>query len=123
MTSVSSFSKARIKLLLFPILFAKGRRNGKRNIGELLLRCGVSKVNSLCNVALKSFYRSLEESLFALVEILEWVEGLLSSVRLLPFSELVPKQRIIHTPSSIGTEKKSRPVSLAMASPPGTPER
>ncbi len=27
------------------------------------------------------------------------------------------------TPSSIGTEKKSRPVSLAMASPPATPGR
>ena len=29
----------------------------------------------------------------------------------------------IHTPSSIGTEKKSRPVSFAMASPPVTPGR
>jgi len=26
-----------------------------------------------------------------------------------------------HTPSSTGTEKKSQPVSLAIASPPGTP--
>ncbi len=38
--------------------------------------------DALCNVALQAFYSGLEESLFAVVEVCEWVERLLSTAGL-----------------------------------------
>lgn len=92
--------------------------------GRLLLRWVVGEADALCDIALKSFYTSLEEGLFVIIEVGEWVIDLLNTACL---SRLSAGFLTGHceklTPNSTGTEKKSQPVSFAMASPPGTPGR
>jgi hypothetical protein len=92
-----------------------------------LLWSGVGEGDTLLDVALETINTGLEEGLLVVVEVAERVNGLLSTVCLYKTSA-----KTIHsyawygevlTPSSIGTEKYSKPVSLAMASPPGTPGR
>ena len=93
-------------------------------MGRLLLWWVVGKVNTLCDVALESFYACLKECLLGVVDVTEWVDCLLNTRGL---DELLVKVGQVHqarlTPSWMGTEKKSQPVSLAIASPPGTPGR
>ena len=81
------------------------------------------KCNTLLDVALQAFHSGLEEGLLVLVEAGEWVVRLLSSAGLVACQRDSWTGSGILTPSSTGTEKKSKPVSLAIASPPGTPAR
>lgn len=83
----------------------------------------VRECNTLLNVALQAFDAGLEEALLVLVEVGEWVLSLLSPAGLFDCQYYSTIGREWLTPSSTGTEKKSQPVSLAMASPPGTPGR
>ena len=48
----------------------------------------MSEGNTLGDVALESFYTSLEEGLLALVEIFKWVNCLLSPIRLFSVSDV-----------------------------------
>lgn len=100
-------------------------KTDKRKIrrGKLLLRWVVCECNTLLDVALQAFHAGLEEGLFVLVEVAEWVQGLLGSAGLFACQCSSSIGNGVLTPSSTGTEKKSQPVSLAMASPPGTPGR
>jgi len=84
----------------------------------------VGEFYTLCDVTLQAFYSGFEEGLLAVVEVCERVLGLFGSGCLLRSQHEVLKDggREL-TPSSTGTEKKSKPVSLAIASPPGIPGR
>lgn len=55
----------------------KGQTDGW--VGRLLLRWVMREANAFCDVALQAFYTGLEECLFVLVEIGEWVLGFLCS--------------------------------------------
>lgn len=48
-------------------------------MGRLLLRWVVGELNTLCDVALESFYACLEECLFGIVNVGKWVDGLLNT--------------------------------------------
>lgn len=66
-----------------PSISGKRSKLVKENGGvRLLLRWVVGEGDALRNVALQAFYTSLEECLFVLVEVREWVESLLSTGRL-----------------------------------------
>ena len=54
-------------------------KEGEAGGGRLLLRWVVCEADAFCDVTLQAFYGSLEEDLFVLVEIGEWVVGLLCS--------------------------------------------
>ena len=86
----------------------------------------MGKLDALGDVALETFDGLGEEGLFLVSYASEGVGGLFGTVGLRSlvccFSSVRDKERKL-TPSSMGTEKKSAPVSLAMASPPGTPGR
>jgi hypothetical protein len=98
-------------------------KEGETGGGRLLLRRVVCEADAFGDVALQAFYAGLEEGLFVLVEAGEWVVGLLCSGSLSIVSKKPSGWEVRHTPSSTGTEKKSQPVSLTIASPPGTPGR
>lgn len=52
---------------------------GEFRMGGLLLWWVVGELNTLRDVALESFYACLEENLFGIVDVAEWVDGLLNS--------------------------------------------
>lgn len=88
----------------------------------------MSKGDTLADVALQALNRLLQESLLLIGDSLEGIMSFLSTVGLWSnnvISQSSPPTRSlgILTPSSMGTEKKSTPVFLAIASPPGTPGR
>jgi hypothetical protein len=94
-----------------------------------LLRRVQDKLNTFADVAFQTAVAGLEERLLVFVCTADDVDGLFGTTRLL--GELVESQLIGRhraylgslTPSSIGTEKNSFPVTFAMASPPCTPGR
>lgn len=95
--------------------------------GDLLLGTLVGEFDALLDVALEALNGNLDKLLLLLTDISKGVGNLLDTVGL----QNVSVSRYAwsggpsdeHTPSSTGTEKKSTPVSLAIASPPGTPGR
>ena len=93
----------------------------ERQMGRLLLRWVVREGDTFRDVALQAFYSRLEESLFAVVEAGEWVVDFLCSGCLVLLGKVCLVKEGRHTPSSTGTEKNSRPVSLKTSSPPGIP--
>lgn len=110
----------------YTVAFWKENKQKKQRIGggRLLLRWVVGEADTLCDIALESFYTSLEEGLFVIIEVGEWVIDFLYTACLLKLlAGFLPGHCKKLTPSSTGTEKKSQPVSFAMASPPGTPGR
>jgi hypothetical protein len=54
-------------------------KEGETGWGRLLLRWVVCEADAFCDVTLQAFYASFEEGLFVLVEVGEWVVGLLCS--------------------------------------------
>lgn len=95
----------------------------------LLLGRVVGKVDALLNVGLEALDSLAQELLLLLGDALQRVGGLLHTFGLRKGSakhaSSAMEEKICQklTPSSTGTEKKSTPVALAMASPPGTPGR
>jgi hypothetical protein len=96
----------------------------------LLWRGVLDEVNSLLNVRLEALDGNFEQFLLLFRGSFEHIDGFGRTVGL--YLELANDVRYRkksyprkekHTPSSTGTEKKSTPVALAMASPPGTPGR
>lgn len=83
----------------------------------------MGELNSLLNVALQASHTGLKQLLLLVIDLGKNVDGLLGTVGLHSVSDCIPGQDLSLTPSSIGTEKKSQPVSLWIASPPGTPCR
>jgi len=87
----------------------------------------VGEVDALLDVALEALDSLLQKRLLLVGDALQGVGGLLGTVglKLLLAARSGSGRRgsKVLTPSSMGTEKKSQPVSLAMASPPGTPGR
>lgn len=89
-----------------------------------LLWWGVlDEVDALFNVSLQALRASFDKLLLLVGDTSEDVDCLVGAVRLyIILIGCSDKGRgFILTPSSTGVEKKSRPVSLAIASPPGTP--
>jgi hypothetical protein len=92
---------------------------------DLLGRRGCDELDTLLDVIRKASVASLEKLLLLLVCAADDVNRLLGAVGLQEVSVRAVKvvQNSPLTPSSMGTEKKSVPVVLAMASPPVTPGR
>lgn len=96
----------------------------------LLLWRVLNKADSLSNVALEAGLANLKEGLLPLVDLGEDVDDVLSTRWLYQIVSCNSGKRYegirgmdILTPSSTGMEKYSRPVSLAMTSPPLMPLR
>lgn len=84
----------------------------------------MDKADALANIALEALNTLGQKSLLLLGDAFQGVDGLLGTVGLFDVSRNFHMSRKEeHTPSSTGTEKKSLPVCLAIASPPGTPGR
>ena len=81
--------------------------------------------DALADVALEALDGLLQEALLLLGDALKRVLDLLGAVGLVHVSHAIFCGRVgmVLTPSSTGTEKKSTPTFLAIASPPGTPGR
>lgn len=62
-------------------------KEGETGGGRLLLWWVVCEADALCNVTLQAFHTGLEKGLFVLVEVGEWVIGLLCSGSLSIVSE------------------------------------
>lgn len=98
----------------------------------LLLGRVVDEVDALLDVALEAFNRLLQQLLLLVGDVAEDVDGLLGAVGLEVGNKVLAKppqhrhttqQGNEHTPSSMGTEKKSTPVFSAISLPPGMPGR
>lgn len=96
----------------------------------LLLWRVLNKADSLSNVALEAGLADLKEGLLSLVDVGKDVDDVLSTGWLYLTVSYCAGRRYegipgmdIRTPSSTGMEKYSRPVSLAMTSPPLMPLR
>lgn len=97
----------------------------------------MGKVDALLDVAFEALDSLTQELLLLLGDALQGVGGVLDAVGLHTHSVSQKKASFMNqkkfnicicrkcklTPSSTGTEKKSTPVALAMAAPPGTPGR
>jgi hypothetical protein len=60
----------------------KEKQRMERQRGKLLLGWVMRERDSLGNIALQSLYSGLEEYLLGLVDVCEWVQGLLNSASL-----------------------------------------
>ena len=89
------------------------------------LRRGVlDELDTLGDVALEALVAGLEQLLLVVVCAADNVDRLLGTVGLFPALATTSSiTDMLLTPSSMGTEKKSVPVVLAIASPPVTPGR
>ena len=84
----------------------------------------LDKVDALLNVLLQFLIAALEELLLVRADVAKDIGSLLRTRGLRTISfESHFRERGKHTPNSTGTEKKSTPVSFAIASPPSTPGR
>jgi hypothetical protein len=83
-----------------------------------------NKLDTLGDVTLEAVVTSLEKLLLVVVRAADNVDRLLGTAGLYyMLARVFMNDSGTLTPSSIGTEKKSVPVTLAMASPPLTPGR
>jgi len=106
------------------------RRASKSKMEADLLGRVLDEANTGLDVSLQSLDGLIKELLLVVVCFSEDVDGFLGTVWLIAGQSNEIRRR--HgkiggietlTPSSTGTEKKSQPVSFAIASPPSTPGR